>query len=77
MKNVRQLCAVVVLTLALAISTFADGTVHTGIVDPPPPPSTEGNMGTGSADTTGPSGDAADPVTALALGLVQNVLSLF
>lgn len=40
MKNLRRLCAVVMLTFVLTVSALADGQPHTGIADPPPPPST-------------------------------------
>lgn len=75
MKNLRQLCAAVVLTLALSVSALADGNMHTGFAEQPPS-SVDGNMHTGISDTDG-TGDAVDSMTALALSLVQSVLSLF
>lgn len=73
MKNLRQLCLAVVLTLVVATHTFA-GNMHTTVTDPPPPPpsseDTEGQMPTGSSE-------AVDPVTQMALNLVQSMLSLF
>ncbi|HEX8494153.1 MAG TPA: hypothetical protein VF658_15000 [Pyrinomonadaceae bacterium] len=71
MKKVRQFCAAVVLTLSFAISAYA-GQMTTWATEPPPPPSTttEGQMDTGSSD-------AVDPVTQVALNLLQSVMSLF
>jgi hypothetical protein len=79
MKNLRHLCVAVVLTLSLTLTALADGQMHTGIVDPPPPPppSADGNIGTGTANTIGTNSEADNPITALAVGLVQSVLSLF
>ena len=68
MKNRRLLCASVMLTLVLASHTFA-GQIETLIVSPPPP-SADGQMETGSSE-------AVDPVTQVALSLLQSVMSLF
>jgi hypothetical protein len=80
MKSVRQFCAVGLLTCVLSLPVVA-GQIGTGVVDPPPPPSstTEGQIGTG-VGVTGQiteSNEAVDPVTQMALNLVQSVLSLF
>lgn len=75
MKNVRYICAAVALTLALSLSALADGQMHTGIADAPP--SADGQMHTGIADTSATSGAEVDPLTALAVGFVQSVLSIF
>jgi hypothetical protein len=78
MKNLRHFCAAVVLTLALSLSALADGQMHTGAAEPPPPPpSADGQMHTGVAETSETNGDEIDSVTALAVGLVQSLLSLF
>lgn len=63
MKNLRQLCASFVLTLALALSTIA-GEI-----------STPGVSATGEISTPGVT--AFDPVTEAALNLIQSLLSLF
>lgn len=88
MKNLRQLCAAVVLTLALVTSAVA-GTIHTGVTQPPPPapqgvistgsPSTQGNIHTGVTNQESAEGEAtaSDSVTEIALTLLQSVLSLF
>jgi hypothetical protein len=78
MKNLRQLCAAIALTLALSLSVLADGQMHTGVADaPPPPPSADGQMHTGIADISAANGDEVDPLTTLAASLVQSVLSIF
>lgn len=42
MKVFRQLCAISVLTLALAqVAAAEEGTIHPGITPPPPPPITQ------------------------------------
>lgn len=77
MKTVRQLCAAFMLTLALGLSAFA-GNMSTTVVDPPPPSTADGNMSTTATEnmTTGSSEDI-DPVTAIALSLLQSLLPLF
>jgi hypothetical protein len=88
MKNLRQLCAVVIFTLALAAPAAA-GNISTGVVSPPPPatqgnistgsPSTQGNIHTGVTNQESAEGEAtaSDSVTEIALTLLQSVLSLF
>jgi Spy/CpxP family protein refolding chaperone len=85
MKNLRQLCASVVLTLALAAAASA-GTIHTGVTSPPPPAQpasmAEGQTGTEQTDGTIHTGKVesepeADTVAEIALNLLQSVLSLF
>jgi hypothetical protein len=82
MKNLRQFCAAVILTLALALSAFAGDMDFPGDVPPPPPPPSM------MADTSTPSATivtgtatqdvvAVDPVTEAALSLLQSVLSIF
>ena len=72
MKTLRQLCAALVLTLALTLSAFA-GDMPTGITAEPPPPesqvTTTGDMSTGVT--------ATDSVTAVALSLLQSLPPLF
>lgn len=80
MEKVRQFCAAVVLVLSFAISAYA-GQMTTWVTEPPPPPpsaSADGQMSTPVADpiTTG-SSEVADPVTQVALSLLQSVMSLF
>lgn len=102
MKNLRHLCAAVVLTLALTMSASA-GNMEAGVADPPSS-SADGQMDTGAADgqmttmvagqlETGVDGQIettvtgqittmnsitspVDPVTQLALSLLQSVLFL-
>lgn len=79
MKSFRQICAVLVLTLALTVSAFA-GNMTTMITDPPPPPSSatlEGQMTTGVTDNTTASVMGAEPATESALNLLQSLLALF
>jgi hypothetical protein len=60
----------VILTLVVTAHTFA-GQIHTTITDPPPPPiETESQMETGSSE-------AVDPVTEMAISLLQSVMPLF
>lgn len=72
MRPLRQLCAALVLTLALALSAFA-GDMTTGVTSTPPPPEsqviTTGDMTTGVTVT--------DPEIEVILGLLQSLLSLF
>lgn len=77
MKNLRHFCAAVVLTLVFSLSALADGQMHTGVAEPPPPPSADGQMHTGVAETSETNGEDVDSVTALAVSLVQSLLSLF
>ena len=73
MKNLRQLCATLALTLVLVPSAFADGFISIGKTDAPPPP-------TATADGyihTGKAGEPADTMTEIALSLLQSVITLF
>lgn len=63
MSRLRQLCAVFVLTCALAGSAFA-GDIHCGVTDPPPP-------------TAGTNGDIHCGVTDAVLTLLEGVLAAF
>jgi hypothetical protein len=103
MNNLRHLCAAVVLTLALTLSALA-GDMHTLGADQLPP-SSDGQIQTGTADgqtsttiagqmDTGVAGqmettvagqietlnnvaNPVDPVTQMALRVLQSILSLF
>jgi hypothetical protein len=87
MKTLQRFCAAIVLTLMLALSTFA-GDIHTTIGGPQPAPTPapmEGEITTGLNGTmhTGVAGDmhtpeaTAEEVLAEAVvGLVQGVLAL-
>lgn len=85
MKQLRILCALVVLTFALMVPAYA-GNISTGIADPPPPPSssatTDGNISTGiTSQTTEGTGEttasASSSITEIAVNLLQSVLALF
>lgn len=72
MRTLRQLCAAFVLTLALALSTFA-GEIETPKPTPPPtqPLASAGEIEIGKA------GEIETPLTTeIALNLLQGVLSL-
>lgn len=82
MKALRQLFAVIVLTLMLTLSSSA-GDIHTTVAPPQPAPTpaaaegetttgVNGTMHTGDADEA----TAGDAVVAGALSLLQGVLSL-
>jgi len=81
MKNLRQFCAAVILTLALALSASAGDMSFPGDVPPPPPPSMMADTSTPSAtiatETATQDVVAVDPVTEAALSLLQSVLSIF
>jgi hypothetical protein len=77
MRNIRQLCVAIVLTLFVAAHTFA-GQIHTLSIDPPPPSTTDGQMETPVAGQMGTgNSEAVDPVTQVVLNIVSSVLSLF
>lgn len=77
MESCRK--AVVVLVLAVVLSTSASaGIMHTDATTPPPPPTANGEMHTdmtqtGETDST----SEADALTGIALGLLHSVLTLF
>ena len=82
MKTLRQLFAVIVLTLTLAMSSYA-GDIHTTVAPPqtdPAPAPAQGEMSTTANGTmhTGDSDEATagDAAVAGALGLLQGVLAL-
>ena len=74
MKNLRQFCATLALTLTLTLPAFADGFITTMKTDPPPPAPTVAADGFIS---TGKAGEPADTVTEIALSLLQSVIALF
>ncbi len=83
MKKLQQFFAVIVLTLALALSASAGDMLSPGMI--PPPPATQ-SIVTGDIKTPGASavGDILAPdvaeldmVTEAALSLLQSILSLF
>jgi hypothetical protein len=83
MKNLRRLCAVLVLTVALSFSTFGGEILTPGIAQTPPPTTTTTttsaatetcNLEPGEILTPGA---ALDPVTEAALSLLQSLFSIF
>jgi len=73
MKNLRQICATLALTLVFALPAFADGYIT--LDKAPPPPSS-----TAAADgyiLIGKAEEPADTMTEIALSLLQSVLTLF
>lgn len=84
MKKLQQLCAVVILTFVLSLSTLAGDMGCPGDVPPPPPPTDQttltGDMGCpGAADpsnTQTPDVTVVDPLTQTILNLLPSVLSL-
>ncbi len=70
MKQLKQLCAAVLLTLALALSAFAGDIEFPGVTSSPSQPSASGDIST-------PATTSIDPLTAVALSILQNALSLF
>jgi hypothetical protein len=83
MNRIRKFCFASLLTLTLALSTFA-GDIDCGVVVPPPPSqqtaAVEGNMATGvttSAETLSAEASFVDPMTELTLDILQSILTLF
>jgi hypothetical protein len=80
MKTLRRICTAFSLTLVLTLSAFA-GDISTGIIATPPPPDSQA-LATGEMSTTvtgeiSTSVTAMDPVTEVALNLLQNLPPLF
>jgi hypothetical protein len=71
MKHLKQFCVIVVLTLVLALPAFAGNIDFPGVTSQSSQPSAAGEMSTPGATT------AMDPLTVVALGLLQNALVLF
>ena len=72
MKNLRQICATLALTLALTLPASA-GVITTMKTDPPPPSTTTAD----GIITTWKTGTPADTTTEIALSLLQSVIALF
>lgn len=51
MKTLRQIIAVTVLSLTLAVAVMAGQTESPGVVAPPPPPTSSTTQTTGTATT--------------------------
>ena len=66
MKNLRQICATLVLTFAFTLPVSADGII-----------STDKTATTDGIIHTGKTGTAADTATKIALRLLQSVIALF
>jgi hypothetical protein len=81
MKHLRHFCIATILTFTLAFSAFA-GDIHCGVVSDPPSQQSAaaGDMATepsAADETSGTETAYVDPVTGLALDLLQSLLSLF
>jgi hypothetical protein len=80
MKHLRHFCFASILSFLLTLSAFA-GDINCGVVSPPPEQtSVTGNMATGTTATSESTSDEnlfIDPVTGLALDILQSLLSLF
>ena len=80
MKSLRQFSITAVLTFAITISAFA-GQMATGAVPPPPePPATTTSeivTGVTATDETGIETAFIDPITGIALNILQSLLALF
>ena len=74
MKSLRELCAVVVLTLMFAISASAGDIQIPGSTPPPPPDPmmTQGEIHTGV--TTTDESASSDSVISVAMSLLQDIL---
>jgi len=78
MKNLRQICATLVLTLAFTLPVPADGIIHTGKTG-----TADGIIGTDKTATTNgtihtdKTGTTTDTATEIALRLLQSVIALF
>ena len=78
MKNLRQICATLVLTFAFTLSVSADGIISTDKTAPADGIISTGKTGTvGGIIHTGKTGTAADTATEIALRLLQSVIALF
>jgi hypothetical protein len=84
MKNLRQFCATLILTLALALSSLGGEIGFPGATNTPPPEEqsslteeTDLSDATAAGETPTSSMAALDPATEAALGLIRSLLSLF
>jgi len=80
MRNLKNLCAVCVLSLVLALPAIA-GEMPGGVTAVPPSPtqqaSAQGEMPTGVAGEMPGGITATDPATEVLLSLLQSLLALF
>jgi hypothetical protein len=80
MKTFRRLCIALVLTLTLALSTYA-GHIPCGVTDDPPQTASQaantGEIATGLTGQIATGAITSDPVTETLLSLLQSLLSLF
>lgn len=80
MNHLRQLCAIVVLTLVLTFAAFAGEMDTPGIATTPPPSqpvSVTGDMQTGASVSSDNECATTDAVVEFALGLMRGAMSLF
>jgi hypothetical protein len=81
MKRLHHFCVASVLTFALAISAFA-GDINCGVTSAPPPQQSAvtddiHTGGTATSETSSAETVYIDPVTGIALDILQSLLSLF
>ena len=87
MKSLRKLCALVILTLALAVPTFSGDISCPGQIPPPPPPPQSQTCVSGDISCPGATEekpllpdpvdpDDLDPITEFTLMLFQTLMSL-
>ncbi len=83
MKNVRQVCAALSLTILLSVYAFGGEIGCPGVsTEPPPAPTTTaGDVGSPSITATGdvstPGAAALEPLSEFTLSLLRSVLFLF
>ena len=83
MKNVRQVCAALSLTILLSLSTFGGEIGCPGVIaEPPPAPTaTAGDVGPpfiiATGDVSTPGAAALEPLSEFTLSLLRSVLFLF
>lgn len=83
MKTSRQFCATVILTLALAFSTFAGEIGFPGSTTPPPEQQSSISVetqfpgATSTVDLSSTTTAALDPMTEAALGLLRSLILFF
>ena len=79
MKRLKQVCMAVVLTLLLSVLAIA-GDIQIGAPSPPPNSATSSATNPGDIQIPGEieiPGAPSDPITEVALNLLQTVLSIF
>ena len=73
MKNLRQFCSAVALTLLLTFSAFGGDIQAPGVTtQPPPPPQTASTV-----EMDDPQAVALDPLTEIALKMLESMLFIF